>query len=267
MAPRIRRAEVNATINICSRTLTGALSPAIQVAHHPSFRLTHPKSPETIPIWAAELELDILVGFGVDPKHYTIRIHDLNPSNQPCPKEQELKALKDIGLNQIVTGPYEVHFVRREGVKAPTTEGLREWQQRWAAVNEDPTPAPTKNKFILCNSSAHVATLAVDSLTNPPEGDAERTFRHGLGLTPVEETIKYNLAQALKIHLAGRQITFHLDGEACTTQRDIAQLTTTTLTPTNIVKLHLPSTLATGPGTLAMGSGGDDSEDDGTDED
>ena len=69
MAPRLRRPEVNATINICSRTLAGELSLEIQVAHHPSFQLTHPKSQETISVWAGELELDILVGFGIDPKH------------------------------------------------------------------------------------------------------------------------------------------------------------------------------------------------------
>jgi hypothetical protein len=142
MAPRLRRPEVNATINICSRTLVGELSPEIQVAHHPSFQLTHPKSQETIPAWAAELELDILVGFGIDPKYYAVRIHDSTPSNQPCPKEQELKTLKDVGLDQIATGPYEVHFLLKEGVKPPTTEALREWQQRWADVNEDPTPLP-----------------------------------------------------------------------------------------------------------------------------
>ena len=267
MAPRLRRPEVNATINICSRTLTGAPSPAIQVAHHPSFQLNHPKSQDTIPAWAAELELDILVGFGVDPKYYNVRIHDLTPFNQPCPREQELKTLKDVGFDQIATGPYEIHFILREGIKSPTTEVLRAWQQRWAAINEDPTPAPTKNMFILGSSSNHVVTLSVDSLTTPPEGDVERTFRHGLGLTPAKETITHNLAEGLKLNLVGRQISFHLNGEGCTAQRDIAQITTTTLAPNSIVKLHLPSTLPTGRGTLAMGSGEDSIEDEGTDED
>jgi len=269
MAPRLRRPEVNATINICSRTLAGELSPEIQVAHHPSFQLTHPKSQETIPAWAAELQLDILVGFGINPKYYAVRIHDLTPSNQPCPKEQELKTLKDVGLDHIASGPYEVHFLLKEGVKAPTVEALREWQQRWADVNEDPTPLPTKNMFILCNSGNHFASLAVDSLTTPPEGDAERNFRHGLGLTPALETIKHNLGRALKMNLAGRDVHFHLNGEDCDAQRDISELTSTTLMSTNIVKLHvqvLPSALPTGPGTLTLGSGGNNSQDGSTDE-
>jgi hypothetical protein len=120
--------------------------------------------------------------------------------------------------------------------------------------------------YILCSSSNHVATLSVDSLTTPPEGDVEEVFRHGLGLTPAKETITHNLEKALKLNLAGRQISFHLNGEVCTSQRDIVQITTTTLAPNSIVKLHLPSTLSTGRGTLAMGSGGDDEEDDDTDE-
>lgn len=265
MAPRLRRPEVNATINICSRTFTGAQSPANQVAHNQSFQLTHPKSTETIPNWAAELELDILVGFGIDPKHYAVRIHDLAPHNQPCPKEQELKTLKDTGLDQIATGPYEVHFVPREGVKAPTVEALREWQQRWTVAVADPSPAPESHMFTLCHSRHHIATLAVDSLTTPPEGDVERTLRHDLGLSSTEETIKLQLGRALRLNLAGREVTFHLNGETCTAQRDISQLTTTTFASGSIVKVHVPS--ATGVGTLAMGSGGGDSNDGETDED
>jgi hypothetical protein len=257
MAPRLRRPDVNAPIHICSRTLTGEQSTAIQVAHHQSIRLTHAKSQETIPSWAAELELDILVGFGIDPKYYTVRIHDSTPSNQPCPKEQELKTLKDVGVDQIATGPYEVHFVLRESVKAPTTEALREWQQRWVIAVADPSPAPAKHIFTLCNS--------VDSLQIPPEGDVERTMRHGLGLSSAEETIKHQLGRALRMNLAGKQVSFHLNGEACTAQRDISELTTTTLAPNNIVKVHVPS--ITGVGTLAMGSGGDESDDGETDED
>ena len=265
MAPRLRRPEVNATINICSRTLTGEQSAANQVAHHQSFQLTHPKSSETIPTWAAELELDILVGFGINPKHYEVRIHDVTPSNWPCPKEQELKTLKNIGFDQIATGPYEVHFILREGVKAPTTEALREWQQRWTVAVADPSPAPANHMFTLCHSRRHIATLAVDSLTTPPEGDVERTLRHDLGLASTQEIIKHQLGKALKLNLAGKEVTFHLNGEACTAQRDISQLTTSTLAPDSIVKVHIPS--ATGVGSLAMGSGEGDSNDGETDED
>ena len=266
MAPKLRRPEVDAAINICSRSLTGAHSAAVQVAHHHSFQLIHPKSPETIPVWAAELELDILVGFGVDPKHYTIRIHDMTPSDQPCPREQELKSLKDIAVDQIISGPYEVHFILRDGVAAPTTQDLREWQQRWTVAVADPSPAPANHMFTLCNSRNHIASLAVDSLQTPPEGDVEIGIRHRLGLTSSQEIIKHQLGRALNLDLAGREVTFHLNGEACAAQRDISELTTTTLVRSNIVKLHVLS--ATGTGTLAMGSGGGgDSEDGETDED
>jgi hypothetical protein len=265
MAPRLRRPEVNAPIHICSRTLTGEQSAAVQAAQHQSFQLIHAKSQETIPSWAAELELDILVGFGIDPKYYTVRIHDFTPAYEPCLKEQELKTLKDIGLDQIATGPYEAHFVLREGVKAPTIEALREWQQRWVVAVADPSPAPAKHMFTLCNSLKHMATLSVDSLQTPPEGDVERTMRHGLGLSSAEETIKHQLGRALHLKLAGKQVFFHLNGEACASQRDISELTTITLAPNNIVKVHVPS--ITGVGTLAMGSGGDESDDGETDED
>jgi hypothetical protein len=264
MAPRLRRPEVNATINICSRTFTGEQSAAIQVAQHQSFQLIHAKSQETIPNWAAELELDILVGFGIDPRYYTVCIHDLTPAHEPCPKEHELKTLKDVGIDQIATGPYEVHFVLRDGIKAPTAEALREWQQRWVVAVADPSPAPVKHMFTICNSLKHMATLSVDSLQTPPEGDVERAMRHELGLSCAEETIKHQLGRALRMNLSGKQVFFHLNGEACASQRDISELITTTLAQNNIVKVHVPS--ITGVGTLAVGSGGDESGDGETDE-
>jgi len=264
MAPRLRRPEVDAAVHLCSRTLTGEQSAAIEVANHQRLQLVHPKSPETIPVWADELELDILIGFGIDPKRYKVRIHDLTPSDQPCPEEHELKSLKDHGLDEVISGPYEVHFVLRDGVAAPTTQALREWQQRWAVVAADPPPAPAKHMFTLCNSRNHFASLAVDNLKTPPEGDVGRTLRHGLGLTSTTDIVKHQLGKALRLDLTGRDVKFHLNGETCAALRDIEELTTITLAPDNMVKLHTSS--ASGVGSLAMGGGGE-TEDEETDED
>jgi hypothetical protein len=118
--------------------------------------------------------------------------------------------------------------------------------------------------FTICNSLKHMATLSVDSLQTPPEGDVERAMRHELGLSCAEETIKHQLGRALRMNLSGKQVFFHLNGEACASQRDISELITTTLAQNNIVKVHVPS--ITGVGTLAVGSGGDESGDGETDE-
>lgn len=103
----------------------------------------------------------------------------------------------------------------------------------------------------LCNSRNHVATLAVDSLKTPPEGDVEKTLRLGLGLTSTNDMLKYQLGKALKLELEGREVKFHLNGEECTNLRDIEELTTIDLAPNNVVKLHLPSALDPGAGDEA----------------
>lgn len=264
MAPRLRRPEVNASMHLCSRTLTGEQSPAGQAATHQQFQLVRPKSPETIPNWTEELQLEILVGFGINPDLYKVIIHEMTPSNQPCPQGQELKSLKDTALDQIVTGPYEVHIVLKDGVRPPTIENLRQWQQRYAAVAADLVSDPPKHMFTLCQPGGRIAKLAVDSLKNPPEGDVERTLRHGLGLISTKDIMKHNLGKALDVKMMGREVKFHLNREPCNSLRDIEDLNIITLVPTNVVKVHVSS--ASGAGTLAMGDGGDD-EDEETDED
>lgn len=265
MAPKLKRAEVNASVHICSRTLTGDFSAAIQVATHHRIQLIYPKSHLNIPEWAEELRVETLVGFGIDPKLYRVLIHEMTPANQPCPRGQELKCLKDTALDQIATGPYEIHFVLQDGVKAPSVDKLREWQQHYAAAAADPAPIPTKHIFTLCQPGRnHIARIAVDDLKTPPEGDVERTLRHGLGLTSTQEVMKHNLGMAFKTKLVNKEVKFHLNGEGCTDLKDIEDLTTIALLPSNVVKVHVSP--SSGIGSLAMGDGGDD-EDEETDED
>lgn len=240
MNPKLRRAEVRATITLCSSTLVGAQSVAVQVANHHSLLLTHPKSAETIQAWVEELELDILVGFNLDPKRYKVLYHDLKPANQPCGELQDLKSLKGINVDNVITGPYEVHFELKENVKAPSVEELRDWQAHWQTVLGDPTQTPQKNMFTLCNSRGHLANLTLDTLTVATKGDVETTLRHDLGLTNTEDVLKKQLGKALKLDLEGKEVKYHLNQEDCANLRNLSELVTTTLGPNNIVKLHLP---------------------------
>jgi hypothetical protein len=242
MAPQtnVKRPEVDAAMTICSRTLTGEQSLAVQVAAHHPYQLTRPKSGEVLKDWIPELELDILAGFNVDPSRYQVCIHDLTPAGQPCPEGDALMTLKDVNVNSVVSGPFEVHFVLREGVRAFTIEDLRKWQTRYAEIAAEPSPAPFENIVTICESRDHIANIFVDRLALPPKGDVTLSLRRGLGL-PTEDLTKLNLGRALKIDLKGKEVAFHLNGEDCSTMRDVSQLAATALTPTNVVKLHLPS--------------------------
>jgi hypothetical protein len=124
--------------------------------------------------------------------------------------------------------------------------------------------------FTLCQSRDQprrkIASIAIDDLKNPPEGDVERTLRYSLGLTSTQDVMKHRLGEELKVKMVGKDVKFHLSGETCAELRDIEDLTTIALMPDHIVKVHMPS--AAGAGTLAMGDGGDDDDDDvETDED
>jgi hypothetical protein len=238
--PKMKRPEVDAAMTICSRTLTGEQSIAVQVATHHQYQLTRPKSGEVLKDWIPELELDILTGFNVDPNRYQVHIHDLIPAGQPCPEGDALMTFKDVNVNSVVSGPFEVHFVPREGVCAFTIEDLRKWQTRWAEISADPLPAPFENIVTICESRDHIASVFVDRLALPPKGDVTLSLRRSLGL-PTEDLTKLNLGRALKVDLKDKEVKFHLNGEDCSAMRDVSQLAATTLTPANVVKLHLPS--------------------------
>jgi hypothetical protein len=240
MAPKLRRPEVDASIHICSRSLIGTQSVAVQVGNRAPHQLRREKSPETIQVWTDELELDILTGLNVDPKRYSILIHAHTPADQPCPESQGISSLKEVaGLSETITGPYEVHFVLRRGVKSPTVADLRAWQARWAIVFADPPPPPQKNHFALCNSRAHIASLAVEKLVLPPPGNVELTDRYALRLISSTDLVNHNLGAALRLDLKGREVKFHLGSEVCDSSRSIEELPETTLAATDVVKLHV----------------------------
>lgn len=266
MAPKARRPEVRATITLCSKTLLGNQSVAVQVANRQPFVLVHSKSAETIQAWVDELELDLLVGFNLDPKRYKALIHNLTPSDQPCDELKDLKSLKSIGTDDVATGPYEVHFELRDNVASPSVEDLRNWQAHWQTVLTDPTQASQKNMFTLCNSRAHLATLALDNLTVATKGDVETTLRHDLGLSTTEDVLAKQLGKALKLDLEGKEVKFHLNQEDCTNLRDLGELATTTLAPNNIVKLHLPLDAQLGAGGVPFGGEISSEDEDETDE-
>lgn len=266
MTPRLRRAEVRATITLCSSTLVGAQSVAVQVANHQPLVLAYPKSAETIQAWVEELELDILVGFNLDPKRYKVLYHDLKPANQPCTEWKDLKSLKDKDVDNVITGPYEVHFELKENVKAPSVEELRDWQSHWQTVLTDPTQLAQKNMFTLCNSRGHLATLSLESLVVATKGDVETTLRHDLGLTTTEDVLKKQLGRALKLDLEGKEVKFHLNQEDCANLRDLSELATTTLAPNNVVKLHLPLDAQLSAGGLPFGGEISSEDEDETDE-
>lgn len=245
MAPRLIRPAVNATMTLCSRTVTGDQSVAVQVANHQPFQLVNPRSPLTIQPWADMLEIDVLIGFNVDPKKYKAHIHDLTAPGLPCPEGQELRILKSFANNQVATGPYEVHFVLRDDVSAPSIEELRKWQRSYAEVAKDPSPSPATNVFALCKSRHHVANIAVGSLLLPPKTDVERTLLHALSLESKPDFIKQNLGIALKIDLKGKEVKFHLGRDGgCTNLREIEELVTIDLDETDVVRLHISSSTA-----------------------
>jgi hypothetical protein len=263
MAPqsKMKRPEVDAAMTICSRTLTGEQSLAVQVATHHQYQLTRPKSGELLKDWIPELELDILTGFNVDPSRYQVHIHDLTPAGQPCPEGDALATFKVINVNSVVSGPFEVHFVLREGVRPFTIEDLMKWQVRYAGIAAEPLPALFQNIVTICESRDHIANVFVDRLALPPKGDVTLSLRHGLGL-PTEDLTKLNLGRALKIDLKDKEVTFHLNGEDCDTMRDVSQLATTALTPANVVKLHLPSDPAFTYNAFSEGEEGGEEESD-----
>ena len=268
MTPK-RRPDIQAPITLCSRTLVGDQSVAVRVANHQPFILKRKKSGDHLQSWLEELELDILVGFNVDPKRYEVRLHNLAPAHKACPEGQEVKAFKDFGPDEVVTGPFEVHFELKENVAPPSVEDLREWQENWEKLCTDPSQtAPQKNMFTLCHSRSHVANLAIDSLTAAPKGEVETTLRHSLGLTSTTEVLKKQLGKALKLNLEGKDVKFHMNQEDCDDLRDIDELVrgTTVLNLNSIVKLHLPVNPQLGSGVIELGSDMSSEGDDETDE-
>lgn len=251
------RPEVDATITICSRTLTGEQSAALQVANHQPFKLKHPKSRETIADWVSELELDILIGFNIDPKRYKVHFHALTPSHRACPTLKEARGFHHIDLEDInppvINGAFEVHFELRNKVAVPTVEDLREWQQRWAATIADPEPKTSKTLFALCQTHHErklAKSLEVASLMRPRDGDVSTTLRHSLDLMTTLDLIKLRLGQALGLDLSKDEVKYHLKSEACGDSHDIEDLQTASIGSTDVVRLHLSSQALRPPAEL-----------------
>lgn len=240
--------EVDATLVLCSRTLRGEQSPAVQVANRLPFILKHPRNRETIADWVSELELDILIGFNVDPKRYKVHFHPLTPPNQPCPDVEEIRGFHGIKLGDmdppIIRGPFEVHFELRSKVKPPTVDELRQWQQRWAATIADPEPKPSKTLFALCQTHHErklAKSLEVASLMRPLEGDVQTTLRHSLGLISTPDLIKLRLGKSLGLDLSQDEVRYHLSSEPCGNSHNIEDLQTAKFGSTDVVRLHISS--------------------------
>lgn len=240
--------EVDATITVCSRTLVGEQSAALQVANRQTFNLKHPKSRETIADWASELELDILIGFNIDPKRYKVHFHALAPSHRACPTLEEVRVFHHIdleGMNPpVINDAFEVHFELRSKVKPPTVDELRQWQQRWAETIADPEPKPPKTLFALCQTHHEgklAKSLEIGSLMHPREGDVSTTLRHSLDLMTTLDLTKLRLGQALGLDLSKDEVKYHLKSEACGDSHDIEDLQNAEIGSTDVVRLHLSS--------------------------
>lgn len=232
------RPELKLTLSLCSRTLSDTQSPVIKVANKTQQQLTQKRqSKQPIDDWADDLELEILVAFGIDPKRYKVRMHVLEAPHADCPELNPVRELNYIE-SQLVEAAFEVHFILRDGIPAPTVEELRQWQAEWAVTIADPAPASEKRIFTFCEPRLASKRLEFASLTEVPKGDIESSLRQGLGLVSDRHVFKRNLAKALDIDLAKNEMTYHFGHEECAQRRNVDDLRTNEQ-QSGSVKMHV----------------------------
>lgn len=255
--PSARRPAINAPITVCTRTLTDNQDVAAQVATPHPRTITSAAGRDVIAHWASALELEILIAFKIDPKRYKVRLHDLTPTDQPCPEGKEVRSLNYLDLSDakpIVNGPYEVHFILREHIPTPTAQDLRKWQSRWEAISADAAPQPAKTTVTFCEPDRRPMRVDIASLSRPFACDLHSAIRGKLGLMSEKELFQANFGKVFGVNLGRDEVLFHLNSESCEERRDVDELRTGVFDGTQPIKVHVRSGEGSVPGIARRNS-------------
>ena len=236
-----KRPAINAPMTVCTRTLADDQDTAAKVAN-PSCNITFPSNRDIIAHWAGALEIEILIAFKMDPKRYKIRLHDLTPTDQPCPEGKEVRSLNNLDLSDakpVVDGAYEVHFELRDNVTPPTVEELRQWQQRWDVTAADPAPPPAKTTVTFRHSNRRPMRVDIASLSRPFACDVQSAIRSKLGLLSEKDLFQANFGKVFDVDLAREEVLFHLSSQECSEKRDIDELRTAPSDAAQSIRVHI----------------------------
>jgi hypothetical protein len=231
-------------MTVCTRILADDQDAAAQVANSETCTITSPASRGIIASWAGALELEILITFKMDPKRYTLRLHDLTPSDQPCPEAKEVRSLNYLDLSDakpVVSGAYEVHFVLKDNIPPPTIEDLRSWQQRWDVIAANPAPPPEKTTVTFCHMNKRPMRVDIASLLRPFACDVQSAMRSKLGLMSEKELFQTNFGKVFGVDLATDDVSFHFTSETCEDSRDIDELRTVPFEAGQAIRVHIRS--------------------------
>jgi hypothetical protein len=230
-------------MTVCTRTLADPQDVAAHLATSSTCTIASSANAKPIAHWANDVELDILAAFRIDPERYTIRLHDLTPaSDEPCPEAKEVRSLNYLDLSDVkptVNGAYEVHFVLKDGMTAPTTEGLRAWQARWDVIAASPAPPPEKTTVTFCRLNKRPMRIDIASLMRPFPCDVHSAMRSRLGLMSEKELFQANFEKVFEVDLGKDEVSFHFTEEECEAARDIDELRTVPFHPGQAVRVHI----------------------------
>jgi hypothetical protein len=238
-----RRPAINAPMTVCTRTLADPQDVAAHLATSSTCTIASSANAKAIAHWANDVELDILAAFRIDPERYTVRLHDLTPAgDEPCPEAKEVRSLNYLDLSDVkptVNGAYEVHFVLKDGISAPTTEELRAWQARWDVIAASPAPPPEKTTVTFCRLNKRPMRIDIASLMRPFPCDVHSAMRSRLGLMSEKELFQANFEKVFEVDLGKDEVCFHFTEEECEAARDIDELRTVPFDAGRAVRVHI----------------------------
>ena len=239
-----KRPAINAPMTVCTRALADDQDVAAQLAVCETCTITNPASKIMIATWAAALELEILIAFKIDPERYNLHLHELTPSDQPCPEAKEVRSLNYLDLSDVkptVTGAFEVHFVLKENMPPPTVEELGKWQARWDMIAANLAPPPEKITVTFCKINKRPMRVDIASLSRPFACDVHNAMRSKLGLMSEKDLFEENFSKVFGVDLLKDQVSFHFTSEACEAHRDIDELRTLSGDDVQPIRVHIRS--------------------------